>query len=243
MAQALKRKDTGTIRRMTQQIGGVGQKHRLSRAFLDGKKLHLALGSTNYMEVVGTNERSINDSEFRARLMQAGIEDAADPQKYFADPLAVCSVVYGKDPQSGEIYIPIGLRSDKVMIYPRVHHVFGGLVNVGPARTAVDIGGNSRRELREEIGLTDKETAIGQFYGIIRQGPSRIPEAIGCIPIFIGREELEERWRTSASGKFEHRNITFYGIGELPSFLEEHGTTMVPSGAAALTKFLEYHFK
>jgi len=50
-------------------------------------------------------------------------------------------------------------------------------------------------------------------------------------------DELKERWASSAPGKFEHRNLGFYKVEDLPAFLEQHGQTMVPSGAA--TWFVE----
>ncbi len=240
LSKALTSGDDKTVRRLMRFIGGVDSKHRLSRAILDDERLHLALGATDYMHFIGTNERAINDPEFRKRLIQAGIENAADPDKYFANPLAVCTVIYCKDPHSGEEYVPIGLRSDKVMIYPGVHHVFGGLVDVNETRTKVSLSKNVRRELKEEIGLEEEEIGAGYFNGIIKQGPSRIPEAICALPVFVNKNALIDRWKFSTPDKFEHRNITFYQREELPAFLDQYGATMVPSGAAALTAFLKH---
>ena len=80
---------------------------------------------------------------------------------------------------------------------------------------------------------------MAMFHGIVRQIPSRIPEVILSIPVYVGKEELARRWQTSAPGKFEHRNMTFYGFDELPGFLEEHGASMVPSGCATISSFTE----
>ncbi len=242
LADALDANDEAKVSRMQRQIGGVNQKNRLSRATMRGNKLFLAMNSTTYMDFVGTNERSINDAAFRERLMQAGIEDYADAERYFASPMAVCAVVYGYDtPKRTEesIYVPITLRSDKVMIYPNVHHVFGGLVDVDEKRSRLNLASHLLRELREEIGLKDEEMGQPLFYGIIRQRPSRIPEAILSIPVFVSKDELEQRWQNHAPGKYEHRNITFYRFNELELFLEKYEQSMVPSGAAALHNFIQ----
>jgi len=241
LADALARKDENRISRMSRQIGGVNQKYRLSRAFLEGGTLHLALSGTNYMDFIGTNVQAINDSQFRERLMNAGIDDYADPNHYFASPLGVCAVVYvfsDRKREKSSVYVPIGWRSDKVMIYPNVPHVFGGFLDVDGKKLSID--GHLRKELREEMGLSEEEMGGGSFYGIIRHRPSRHPEAIGGIPIYLSQEELEQSWKKNAPGKFEHRNISFYKVEELAGFLEEYGEKMVPSGAAALTKFLEF---
>jgi len=223
---------------MSRHIGGVAPKNRLSRAVFDGNKLYLALGTTDYMEFTGTNIQAITNPDFRERLMQAGFEDAADSNHYFSSPLAVCAAIYGFNGKPGDvdtIYVPIGFRSKKVMIYPETYHVFGG-VGVG-----TDIGQRLATELREEMGLKDEEMGAPTFHGIIRQGPSRVPEAICHIPVYVDQKELEERWNKSAPGKFEHRDISFYNLEQLPDFLKKNGPTMVPSGAAALTKLLEHY--
>lgn len=233
LADALRDRNEPTVARMTRQIGGVSSKQRLTGASLEEDTLFLALSGTSYMDVVGTNVQAISNPDFRTRLMQAGLEDHADPNFYFANALGVCALLYGKDADG--IYVPIGTRSDKVMIYPNVPHIFGGFPDVEGK-----LVGHLRRELREEIGLTDEEMGESFFYGIIRQVPSRHPEAIFGVPVSVGREELAQRWREGASGKYEHRNIKIYGKEELPGILKEDGQTMVPSCAAALTRFLEY---
>lgn len=245
LAQALQERDEGKIARMQKQIGSMELKHRLSRAHLQGSTLTLALSTTTYMDFIGTNERAITDPEWREQLMNLGIQDRADQNSYFASPLAVCAVMYCFDLPAGSdspgVYVPIALRSNKVMIYPGVHHVFGGMIDVGEQRSHVNLNGNIRRELREEMGIPDDKMGNGFFYGIIRQKPGRIPEAICGLPVYVSQEELERSWRTTAPGKFEHRQLTFHGVNDLPHFLETYGETMVPSGAAALTSFMEHY--
>ena len=243
LGNALAQQDEKTIARMTSQIGGVAQKIRCSRAILKQNKLYLALNSTNYMDFIGTNEQAIVNPDFRERLMHAGVEDYADPNLYFANPLAVCAVVYGFDTKQRDnesMYIAIALRSSKVMIYPNVHHVIGGVLDADRERKKINIGNHLRLELREEIGLTNEEMGSAQFFGIIRQTCSRIPEVICGIPIYVSQSELEQRWREHAPGKFENKNLSFYRFSQLELFLEQYAPTMVPSGAAALHSLLKY---
>ena len=238
---AMENGDSQKIARMLKQVGGVNEKYRLTRAVLEDNKLYLALSITDYMTYAGTNERSIREPDFRERLMRYGIEDRCDPNFYFANALAVCSILYGYNQQRDDssIYVPIGMRSDKVVIYPNVHHVIGGVVDVAKDARQIDIARHLKVELREEMGLDSSQMGELLFYGIVRQVPSRQPEVVCGIPIYVGQEELERRWREKAPGKFEHRNLSFYSVNEIPGFLEQHGHSMVPSGAAALTIFLE----
>ncbi|HLC52782.1 MAG TPA: hypothetical protein VJI98_06050 [Candidatus Nanoarchaeia archaeon] len=222
--------DDARLRRMQNQIGGVEIKHRLNMASLISERLALVRSGTNYMEFIGTNERAIDDSEWREKLMEAGFNDRGDVNAYFANPLAECTVLYGAEAgqinDRSKVYVVVGWRSDKVMIYPNVPHVFGGVLN------DLVIGGG--KELKEEIGLEDHELGVPIFYGIIRQGKSRHPEVILGSSVMIGQDELLDRWGKS-SARFEHRNIQCLKLNEIPSLLEEYGDRMVPSGAAALT--------
>ncbi len=241
-ASALMQDDRPKIERMSRQIGGVEKKHSLSRAVLEGKKLYLAMNSVNFMYFAGTNIRAIEDQDFRARLMRAGLEDYADPNRYFANPLAVSVVVYGYNREVGDVsdaYAVILKRSDKVAIYPHVHHVIGGLVDVNKERTKIDIGSHLFTELWEEMGVDAGNLGTPAFHAIIRQVPSRIPEVICSLPVYLPKEELERRWQEHAPGKFEHGGMGFYPLHEVPAFLDQYGSAMVPSGQAALMHLLQ----
>lgn len=255
LASALLQEDEAKISRMQRQIGGVEAKQSFSRAVLEGNKLYLAMNSVNFMDYDGTNVRASRDPEFRARVMQAGREDYADPNRYFANSLAVCAAVYGFNSKENEpysstnstnltnptnIYVVIGKRSDKVNFYPNVYHVIGGYIDASKDRKRVDIVSNLKRELQEEIGLSREQMGEPLFQGIIRQIPSRVPEVICSIPVYASTEELEKSWRERSPGKFEHRNIHFLPLREIPAFLEQHSSSMIaPSGQAALMRLLD----
>ncbi len=233
LVQALEERDESALRKMVSQIGSVGQKKRLSGATLEGKKLSLEISNTTYMDFIGTNERAIRDVNFRKRLMDAGLKDHSDPNAYFANALAACTAIYGINPD-GSIYVPIALRSEKVMIYPNVHHVFGGLVDVDE-KDRVSFGTSIIKELTEEVGLSPDQISRPYLMGIVRNAPSRHPEAILAVAISIGSEELVNSWKTRAHDKFEQKRISIHALDEIPGFLEKHGRDMVPSGCAALS--------
>src|SRR3989344_5914372 len=90
LADALTKGDNGKLARLTKQIVGNNQKFRMTRASLNNSKLYLALNSTNYHDFVGTNVQAITNQDFRARMMQAGLDDFGDVNHYFANPLAAC---------------------------------------------------------------------------------------------------------------------------------------------------------
>ncbi len=243
LAQALQEGDQDQVRRMQKQIGGIDPKYRFSQAVLQDKTLYLALSSTDYATFTGTNVRAISDPAFRERLMNAGLQDFADPNYYFANPLGLCSVLYGLN-QPGDarnIYTTVGLRSEKVMIYPNTHHIFGGFIDVTEEGKKVDLGYFLRQELQDEIGLSATEMGEPAFNGIIRQIPSRHPEVICEIPVYLSQDRLQQRWRERAPGKFEHRHLSFYSIPQLAEFLETRLSSIVPAGAAALYEFLRHH--
>jgi hypothetical protein len=249
LAAALLQQNEAKIARMQSQIGSVQPMWSLSRAVLEGNKLYLALNSVDFMDYTGTNVQASGDQEFRARLMQAGTEDYGDPNRYFANPLAINVALYGSNSraksgensfhQASDLYVVIGKRSDKVNFYPNVYHVIGGYVKSGADGKKIDLAGNLCRELREEIGLEEEQMGKLLFQGIIRQIPSRVPEVVCSLPIYASQEEVERSWREKAPAKFEHRNITFHPLLKIPAFLEEYSRSMIaPSGQASLMYLL-----
>lgn len=240
-ADADLKNDMPRVSRLQKQIGGITAKHRLSRATMRGNKLYLAIASTNFMEFIGTNEQAITNPQFRERLMVAGLEDHADANHYFANPLAAAAALYGFNGEPGDFtnaYVPVGMRSNKVMIYPHTYHVFAGVLDAegeGPERV-IDFRRFLQRELGEEAGLRPQECGEPRFHGIIRQGPGRHTEAILSLPAYLHQDKLLQRWQTGkVPGRYEHGNIEFIPFPEVGTFLEKHGATMVPAGAAALT--------
>ncbi len=226
--------------KLVSQIDG-RQKHRLSRAFLQGTTLYLGINSVSYSDVLGTNDLAVHDREFRDMLVNAGLEDTADPDSYFGSPLSICAVLYGMESEGRtpgtEIYIPLGLRSDRVHHYPGSVHVFGCHVEKREDRSP-DPFDYLMEALAEKLGLDRSSVGVPVFYGLIRQQPSRVPELVMGIPLRIGKPELEQRWR-DAPARYEHEQLLFCTPEELGPFLERNITTMVPAGTAALSYYLQ----
>ncbi len=222
--------DRNRVIKKSERMIGDSLQHRLTDAYLEGSRLYLAMSSTSYRDFQGTNVQAIENPEFRARLMQAGLDDRANRNHHFANTLACSTVIYGGD----GAFAVATLRSSKVMIYPNVYHVFGGLVETDERRSRICFVSTALTELKEEIGLDSNEIDNLHFHGIVRQGPSRIPEAILSVRFSLDQKTLECRWRTKATDKFESRRLKFINRADIPQFLAAYGQTMVPSGAAAI---------
>ena len=139
LRDAMQSSDPLAVARMVGQIGGFNAKYVVDQIhFEEGKKtLRLALGHVGYSNIVGTHQQAVVDPEFRERIMQAGLEDFADPNIYFANGMGVCAVVYGFE-RGDKPFVVVGKRSDKVAIYPETRHVFGGFMNVDEEKGGVD---------------------------------------------------------------------------------------------------------
>jgi hypothetical protein len=239
---AMEQDDRTAFDRSMVHIAGISSMYRLNDASIsDGRNLILIAGMTDFKDYIGTTQHALKDEAFREMLMKAGIADFNDPNHYFSNPLATCSNIVTLDGK-----IPIGMRSETVAIYPGVPHIIGGYVKVNGDNKPdfsvkdVDIFENMRKELKQEIGLGEKDIVGVDFLGIVRNRITRGPEALYNVRINITAEELHECWNTKSRDKYEHRNITYHSKKELPRFLEENRDKMVPSGEATLTIFLEH---
>ncbi|MBI2042803.1 GDP-mannose 4,6-dehydratase [Candidatus Pacearchaeota archaeon] len=225
--------DTGKLAYLEKHIGGSRLKSRISRAFLNGKKLYLGTSPVSFADFIKTNERGISDKNFRRSLIDMGLEDDANPDRYFASPLSVCAVLYGLDEQKSP-YVVIGHRSDKVMHFPERYHVFGTFVDSQTNPTA-----SIEKALYEKLGLKRNVFGNPVFYGMVRQIPSRIPEMVLGIPIKISPKELKNIWKR-APASFEHDDIQAYNIDDLSEFLSKRRDQMVPSSTEnAINYFLK----
>ena len=239
---AIKNGNKQELGRIMRQVAGINSMYRLNDATLEGNRLVIDMGVTNFKDYIGTSQRALLDPEFRKILMAAGVTDHNNPNHYFSNPLATCSSIVTSDG-----FILVGTRSEKVAIYPGVPHVTGGYVKVNgdnrPDFTVkdVDLFSNMRKELYEELGLTDEDVTSKDFLGIVRNLITRAPEALYNISLNINSDELHHRWKTKSRDRFEHRNITFYSRDELPGFLRKNEGTMVPTGEATLKLFLQHY--
>lgn len=237
LSEAIVANDEAKVRRMTRQIAGDNPRFRMTSAHLEGKRLYLALNATNYELHIGTNGQALVDPVFRQALMTAGIEDRADPNFYFSNPLGACTILHGMA-DSGEYFV-ITKRSKQVMIDPDKYHVFGGVVEYIEGAKGMNFTANILKELEEEVGLGSGQISTPMFQGLIRHATSRHPEMIISSELKISSEELEERWRKS-SARYESKRISYIPLSKIDAFMEKYGgsETMVESCAAAVSLLL-----
>lgn len=228
--------------RAIKHIAGISSMYRLNSALLDGSRLILNIGVTDFKEYIGTTQRALFDLQFRSRLIAAGMEDCGSSDHYFANPLSTCAVLVSADG-----YIPIGFRAKSVAIYPETYHTIGGYVKVNSGNKAcfseydVDPFKNMKKELEGEMGVHDTDFTSVEFLGIARNRITRGPEALYVVRFTLSRDELIKRWRTKAEDHYEHKNLTFYTNSELLSFIEQYRGNIVPSGEAAFTLFAKHY--
>jgi hypothetical protein len=239
---ALQKGDTKGFQRIMERVASISSMYRLNNASLKGKKLEAEFGITNFKDYIGTTQHALIDPQFRQMLMDAGIEDANNPNHYFSNPVATCANIVTCDR-----FVPMGMRSNKVAIYPGVPSVIGGYVKVNGDNNPdfstrdVDLFSNMKKELSEEIGLNKEDMISTDFLGVIRNKATRGPEAVYNVSLNIASDELYKRWNSKSKDKFEHRNITFHPVKELPRFIEEWKGRMSPTGEATLTLFLKHY--
>lgn len=224
-------------------IAAIGSMYRFCGAMLEGNRLELSVGITDFKDYVGTNAHALLDAGFRQLLLDAGIADANDASYYFANPLATCANIV-----TSEGKVSLGMRGPNVAIYPNVPHVIGGYVKVNAKNSdsfsANDINFSKYmgQELEEELGLKDADLIRMDFFGIVLNKATMGPEIVYNARLNLDAKQLEESWRTKSRDRFEHRNITFYSPEDVAEVLKQNEGRMVPSGEAALTLFLQnYH--
>jgi len=242
IADAMARGDDAAFKLAMKHIAGISSMYRLNDASLKGNALYLDLAITDFKDYIGTTAHALLDPDFRNQLVEAGMADAGDPNRYFSNPLATNTNIVTSDGR-----MPVGIRSNKVAIYPEVPHVIGGYVKVnGDSRPDfnvrdVDLFSFMLKELKQEIGIDDEDITSKEFFGICRNTVTRGPEALYNVEVSVDADELRYRWENKSRDKFEHRNITFYDKEGLRELLEEYRGRMVPSGEASLTMFLKHY--
>ena len=195
-----------------------GPQYRLSSySILDDERVFLSLGATDYREFMGTNVEAGKDPDYRDELMERGERNYDDPEAYFSNTLAICSVIETSD---GKIIT--GLRSDDVAEYPRCWHTVGGHPN--PAHyqpTKADLFDAMEREITGELGVDSGEIGNMRMIGLVRNRRTLKPELLFQSEVYAQFDDIKER--RLKSEKDEH--FTFFGISspdELIYFLNQN---------------------
>lgn len=241
LALALARHDEAQVTRMKKQMRILTPKYRLTNIALEGNRLQLAMDTISYLEVIGINELAARDFTFRDRLLHAGQHDFNDTAAYFANPLAICAVLYGyeKSNEKDSLYIPITKRSDRVMHCPDMYHVFGTLISVEEYSGNLNLAQYLINQLEEKTGLAKDQFGSPQFHAIVRQGVSQIPELICSVPVLANQQQLMEATTEQAPGRYEYNAVSCYTLSQVSDFLSDKDKSLVPSGSAALSLFID----
>ena len=188
---------------------------RLDRYLVSDGRLVLELGPTDYREMIGTN---VCHPEIASRL----------GHDYLSNALAVHAAVTTTDER-----VLVFQRSWEVGEYPGAYDVFGGhldpdadLVGGVPSPYAT-----LRRELQEEIGLSETDIIRVVCHGLVRNVRTLKPDLI--FDVWTRRSWAEfQRIRLDE----EHRGI--YSVLNRPRdiarFIKDHAEGIAPAGVAAL---------
>lgn len=158
----------------TGQVLFNGEMARLVGSSVDGETLRLILGPTNYRDFLGTNL-------FNGHLLETFGEDC------FANALGTSATVVTSDG-----LLLFGRRNQKVAFHGGYLHTFGGTVEP-PDRTedgSCDVFAAIRRELCEELKLTDDQIVDVVCVGLVRDHQIHQPELLFDVQVSASGSEL-----------------------------------------------------
>jgi 8-oxo-dGTP pyrophosphatase MutT (NUDIX family) len=107
------------------------------------------------------------------------------PDAHRANPIGVSTLLVTSDG-----FAMLGRRNDSVAYYPRMLHPFAG--SLEPAES-IELFTEARRELREELSLTDAQLRDLRLLGIVEDLRLRHPETILVAYCTFTRDEIESR--------------------------------------------------
>ena len=146
----------------------------------DNSRLRLALSLTSYKPFFGTNMT-------RPELADRFGEDI------LASPVGVSPAL-----ETADGFLLLGRRNASVAYYPNRVHPFAGALEPGDR----DVFSAVRRELREELSLTETEVPAVRCTGLVREAALRQTELIFRAASGLSRKQIEQRLDPE-----EHRSI------------------------------------
>lgn len=188
------------------------------------RRLALTVAPSTYREFVGTNLEA---------ALKPDIAGGDLPWSHFGNAMGTSSVVVTSDRA-----VVIGRRSTSVVGYAGCIHSFGGMLEaVDRQAGAVDVFASLRRELREELGLSDDEILSPVMEGIILEPLIHQPEMIFHVRTSLTFRELQSRWKSAESGD-EHDELL--ALEDAPADAEAEFARLAPVspiGRAALAMY------
>lgn len=165
---------------------------RLHKFRCDSSNLHFDFGRTCYRDFLGTNMHNTK------MVMQAG-------QEYFANPLGISALIL-----TPEGRIILGKRSHRVAYHAGYIHTFGGMLEVSDRKEdgTVDVFGGMIRELREELGIDEKDITDISITGLVRDHALQQPELLFGVSISQRASEISKQFDPSR-GEREHTKLIY----------------------------------
>lgn len=207
--------------------GGVlynGPLLRYLRHRVEGGLLTLEAGPTDYANFFCTNYLH---PEWGERFGQG----------HFSNPIGVSGTVITADG-----WLLQGLRNDRVASHAGCIHTFGGALDLNDrdSQGGFDAFGSIRRELREELGLTEAKIEELVCLGLIRDAQLRQPELVFDVRVRLSRDEVASRIQPDDP---EHAGVV--GCEDRPEavgrFLAGR-SNIVPIGVGALALHVRRRF-
>lgn len=148
---------------------------RLEKLAVDHAGLHLHLSPTSYRIFIGTNGRHPQWAEARGRQVMA-------------DALGTSVAL-----RSSDGVLVFGRRSQRVALYPGLAHPFGGTMEPPPDGAGIDLLGEMRRELTEEVGITPNDLSDLRAIAVIEDRRLRQPELIYAAQTSLTADAISRR--------------------------------------------------
>lgn len=148
---------------------------RLEALTVDEDGLRLDLSPTSYRMFMGTNGRHPQWADTHGRQVMA---DAVGT-----------SVAL----RSSDGFLVFGRRSQRVALYPGFAHPFGGTMEPPQTGATIDLLGEMRRELAEEIGITQDDLSDLRAIALLEDRHLRQPELIYAARTELTAEAISRR--------------------------------------------------
>ena len=183
---------------------------RLERWTATPSQLELVLSRTSYRPFLGTN-----------------LTHPHLPIDVMANPIGVSSAL-----ETSDGYLLLGRRNDSVAYYPNRIHPFAGALE---PREPLDIFSEVRRELREELSLTDADITRIRCIGLAEDPQIHQPELVFHVKSNGTREQIEARL-----DRTEHHSI--YALPAASEAVKDAITdpALTPIGVASLLLWSEH---
>jgi 8-oxo-dGTP pyrophosphatase MutT (NUDIX family) len=186
---------------------------RLDQWMVVDGSLHLHLGTTGYRAFIGSNAAHPEWVERHGRAAMS-------------DPLGTSAALLAADG-----HLVFGMRSQQVALYPGRAHPFGGTCDPG----CIDVVGELRRELAEEIGLALADCGNPLILALVEDLTLRQPELIVLVTTRLDRTALAARLDAAEHGQLWTVPATATAVRDALA----DGASLTPVTRAVLAMWLE----